>query len=181
MLKGENVNLTLLRSGDLPILFNWINDRDQVLFNAAYKPVSDTMHQAWFESIQNCSHVVLFGIRLAKTDELIGSCQLRDIDLVHRTAQLQIRIGKVEQHGHGYGTEAVGMLLGFAFNDMNLHRVYLQVFATNAAAIRAYEKAGFTREGLIRQGAYIDGRYLDSIMMGFLKEEYSAQRNIPDS
>ena len=69
--------------------------------------------------------------------------------------------------------EAVRLLLDFAFRDLNLHRVYLHVFDTNAAAIRIYEKVGFVREGVLRQAAHIDGRYVDVMVMSILREEYA--------
>jgi RimJ/RimL family protein N-acetyltransferase len=156
-------------------LFNWINDREQVLNNSAYRPIHENQHHAWFNAIQQRQDTVIFGIRRCDSDRLIGSCQLHNIHPVYRNAELQIRIGEVAERGQGFGTEAVRMLLDFAFKDLNLHRVYLHVFASNAAAIRAYEKAGFHREGLLRQHAHIDGNYVDVVPMGILREEFYAK------
>jgi len=172
MLKSVHLALTSLSLDDLPTLSTWINEREQVLFNAPYKPVHEGQHKAWFESIQNCKDMVIFGIRLLENNKLIGSCQLHSIDHVHRSAELQIRLGEVAERDHGYGTEATQLLLDFAFKDLNLNRVYLHVFATNAAAIRTYEKVGFMREGLLRQAAYIDSCYVDVVIMGVLREDY---------
>jgi len=173
MLKSAHLLLTPPTVADLPIMFDWINDREQVLSNAPYKPVTEEAHKAWFESIQQRNDLVIFGIRLLEDKRLIGSCQLHSINHVHRSAELQIRIGEPSQRGQGYGTEAVRLLLDFAFKDLNLHRVYLHVFSTNAAAIRLYEKAGFKREGLLRKAAHIDGAYVDIVMMGILREDYA--------
>ena len=100
-----------------------------------------------------------------KTKKLIGTCQLHSISAVHRHAELQIRIGDVKQRGHGYGTDAVQLLLKFGFDDLNLHRIFLHVFADNKAAVRTYEKCGFKREGILRHAAHIDGRYVDDVLM----------------
>jgi len=88
-------------------------------------------------------------------------------------AELQIRIGDAADRGRGVGSEAVGLLLRFAFDDLNLQRVQLHVFADNAAAIRVYEKAGFVREGVLRQAAHIGGKYVDVVLMGILREDYA--------
>jgi RimJ/RimL family protein N-acetyltransferase len=157
---------------DLPVMFEWINDREQVLLNAPYKPVSESQHKEWFESIQRRTDVVIFGIRMLETNKLIGSCQLHSINYAHRTAELQIRLGHVADRGHGYGTEATRLLLDFAFKDLNLHRVYLHVFNSNAVAIRVYERVGFVREGLLREAAHINGAYVDVVVMGILRAEY---------
>ena len=172
MLKAKHVALYPLMLVDLPVLFDWINDREQVLFNAPYKPVGEGQHKTWFETIQQRNDVVLFGIRLLKDDKLIGSCQLHSINWIHRSAELQIRLGDPAERGHGYGTEATRLLLDFAFKDLNLHRVYLYVFSTNTIAIRLYEKVGFVCEGTLRRAAHIDGRYVDVIVLGILRDEF---------
>jgi diamine N-acetyltransferase len=172
MLKSADVALTPLTTADSAVLYQWINDRELVLFNSAYKPVSESQHQAWFASIQQREDVVIFGIRLLETGQLIGSCQLHSINLVNRTAELQIRLGSPADRGKGYGTQAVRLLLQFGFSDLNLNRIHLHVFAGNTRAIAAYEKCGFAREGTLRQGAFVDGQYIDVVVMGILREEY---------
>jgi len=162
------VELAPLLKRDGPTLFRWINDRDTVLFNAPYRPVHATQHDAWLASLADRRDAVIFAIRLARSGRLIGTCQLLSIDRVHRSAELQIRIGEEKSRGLGYGTEAVRLLVDFAFRDLNLHRVWLQAFATNERALRAYERAGFAREAVRREDAYIDGEFVDVIVMGRL-------------
>ena len=168
---AETVVLGPLLDSDLRTLFAWINEPEQVHWNSPYKPVSETDHREWFDAIRKRTDVAIFGIRTASEERLIGSCQLRNIDPVHRNAELQIRIGEVGERGQGHGTEAVRQLVRFGFRELNLHRVYLNVFAHNASAIRAYEKAGFRREGVLREAAHIDGRYVDVVVMGILRSE----------
>jgi RimJ/RimL family protein N-acetyltransferase len=170
ILKSSDIVLAPITKADLPALWTWINDRSDVLWNSAYRPVDELSHRAWFERIRTQTDVVMFAIRSARTRKLVGSCQLRDIDRVHRTAELQIRIGEQSARGRGWGTQAVRLLMRFAFDDLNLQRVGLRVFATNHRAIRAYEKAGFVREGTLRRAAHIDGAYVDVVVMGLLRE-----------
>jgi RimJ/RimL family protein N-acetyltransferase len=172
MLNTQRIALTPLQADDSAALEGWINQRDQVLSSAPYKPVSAAAHRAWFEAVQQRGDTVIFAIRLIDGDRLIGYCQLHDIHPIHRSARLQIRIGDADARGHGYGTDAVRLLLRFAFDDLNLHRVSLQVFKTNAAARRVYEKCGFRVEGELRQAAFIDGEYTDILEMGILRDEY---------
>ena len=171
MRKGQQVGLTPLQAADAALLFEWINEREQVLLNSAYRPVHGASHEAWFANVLGRSDIVIFGIRLLSEDRLIGTCQLHSIHPVHRSAELQIRIGDVAARGAGRGTEAVQLLLAFAFEDLNLERVFLNVFADNTAALRAYEKAGFVREGVLRQAAYVDGRYRDVAIMSVLRRD----------
>lgn len=152
-------------------MYRWINDREQVLLNAPYRPVGEAQHAAWFESIQQHREAVIFGIRPLEEDRLLGYCQLLNINWVHRVAELQIRLGEEKDRGKGYGTDAVRLLVDFAFMDLNLNRVKIQVFATNTRAARVYGNVGFVQEGILRKAAHLDGCYVDIIVMGILRDE----------
>jgi len=176
VLRGERVALTPIKEGDASALFDWINERGQVLFNAPYKPVHEGQHREWLATLQRRDDIVIFGITRLEDSGLIGTCQLHSINLVHRAAELQIRIGDTGSRGKGYGTEAVLLLLKFGFNDLNLHRIYLHVFETNSVAIATYKRVGFTQEGVLREAAHIDGRRQNVAVMGILHHEYVVPR-----
>lgn len=171
MRKGQQIALTPFEAADSPILFKWINEREQVLFNAPYRPVHEMQHETWFANVQRRPDMVIFAIRLLSDRRLIGTCQLHDIHPIHRSAELQIRIADVAARGGGCGTEAVRLLLEFAFDDLNLHRVFLHVFADNAAARRVYDKAGFATDGVLRQAVFVNGEYRDLILMSILRRD----------
>jgi len=156
MVRLMTVTLTSIRAEDSEILFRWINDPETVRYNAAYKPVHWANHEEWVRSLGKTSNKVIFAVRA--DERLVGVVQLIDIDQVHRSAELTIRIGEAEKRGMGYGTLALHQAIDFAWRDLNLHRVWLRVFADNHRAIRAYEKAGFVREDVMREAAHIDGR-----------------------
>lgn len=172
MTGSNKIKLKEISEKELPIIFEWINDRETVLHNGPYKPISNFQHKNWFENIQNRNDIFIFGIYEIKTDKIVGTCQLHSVNWIHRNAELQIRLGNKDNRGKGYGSEAVRLLLNFAFKDLNLYRIFLNVFQTNTNAIHVYEKAGFKKEGLLRKAAHIDGKYVDVILMGILREEY---------
>jgi RimJ/RimL family protein N-acetyltransferase len=90
---------------------------------------------------------------------------------VHRSAELQIRIGDASARGRGLGSEAVRLLVEFGFRDLNLHRIWLRVFRSNTRALRTYAAAGFVKEGIMRDAAFIDGRFVDVVVMRKLDRE----------
>jgi len=171
---APRVTLSAIAMGDAPALFKWINDRELVLFNAPFRPVHEASHREWVKGLAQRRDVVAFGIRLKKSGKLIGVCQLTGINAVSRSADLQIRIGEGASRGKGLGLEAVRLLTAFGFRDLNLHRIALQVFATNTRAIKTYEAAGFRHEGTLRDGAFIDGRFVDVCVMALLEDEVPA-------
>lgn len=165
------VTLSPITMADAPVLFAWINDRDLVLFNSAYRPTDERSHREWIKSLAARQDVVAFAVRTARGRRLIGMCQLTAISKVHRTADLQIRMGDDRTRGQGLGLETVRLLVAFGFRDLNLHRISLQVFATNTRAIKTYRRAGFRQEGRLRKAAFVDGRYVDVVVMGILEGE----------
>jgi diamine N-acetyltransferase len=173
--QGRLVELTPLTAADAATLFRWINNRGDVLLNSPYRPVSERQHMQWFDGIQQQRDVVIFGIRLLTDGRLIGSCQLHGIHPVHRSAELQIRIGEAGERGRGHGTEAVTLLVDFAFRDLNLRRVALHVLATNERALKMYERIGFVREGVLREAAHVDGEYVDVVVLAILRADTAAR------
>lgn len=163
------VEVTPLRPEDSALLLAWINDRKLVELSAPFHPISQAEHDAWFEQIQQSEDVRIFGIR--EDGRLVGSCQLHSIHPVHRSAELQIRIGAKDARGRGVGREALEQLLRYGFDKLDLHRISLHVFSTNERAIRAYEHVGFRREGLLREAAWIDGAWVDVLLMAVLRDD----------
>lgn len=171
-MQTKQVRLRPLQSTDAPLLYDWITDRELVLHNAPYFPVSELDHEAWIERVMTKrSDLVIFVIEEIDSERAIGTCQLFNINWIHRSAELQIRIGDVTHQGKGFGTDAVRLLCEFGCADLNLHRIYLHVFASNQRAIHAYEESGFSKEGVLRDAAFIDGKRCDVIVMGRLNSD----------
>ena len=100
----------------------------------------------------------------------VGSVSLFAVDDLARHAEVGIAL-LPEARGRGIGTAAIVRMVEFAFVRCNLRRVHLQAIASNAGAIRAYEKAGFRVEGRLREHAWVRGGYEDIVVMGILRSE----------
>ncbi len=113
-----------------------------------------------------------FMIRTLADDRLIGFVGLGGINWNNGDGFVGIGIGEADCWGQGYGTDAMRVLLRFAFDELNLHRVSLSVYAYNPRAIRSYEKAGYKIEGHARQVVNRDGARSDEVFMGVLREDW---------
>jgi RimJ/RimL family protein N-acetyltransferase len=116
-----------------------------------------------------------FHLRTLADDTLIGFVVLFNIKWSNQSAEMAIGIGVPEYRGRGYGSDALRLILNYAFNELNLHRVELTVIDYNTGAIRAYERAGFVREGVKRQAIQRGGQRFDLIAYGILRDEWLAR------
>ena len=171
-LVAKRVRLRAMRREDSALLYEWINQRELVILNAPYHPVSELDHESWLESmLKKRFDLVIFVIEDIASEQAIGSCQLFNINWRHQSAELQIRIGYQRFQNQGLGSEAIQLLCRFGFDDLNLHRIYLSVFKNNERAIGAYRKCGFAEEGVMREAAFIDGQWLDVALMGLINDQ----------
>lgn len=114
-----------------------------------------------------------FCIRSLEDDRLLGDLNLDVIyQWLSRAAFVGIGINDRGDWGRGFGSDAMRIALRFAFLELNLHRVMLNVFEYNPRAIRTYEKIGFRREGCARGAVLKDGRRWDMLYMGILHDEW---------
>ena len=70
-----------------------------------------------------------------------------------------------ERRRTGIGTDATRLLLRWAFEDLGLHNVGIELMDWNAGALRAYERAGFRPVGRRRDALMSGGRRCDMVLM----------------
>jgi diamine N-acetyltransferase len=103
-------------------------------------------------------------------DQFAGIIELVNINFIHRTAEIQI-IVKPDFRGRGLAKIAMLKGLDYAFNILNMHKVFLYVDTENQKALNIYKNIGFVQEGILRQHFFVEGIYHDSIIMGIFKNE----------
>ena len=105
--------------------------------------------------------------------QVIGAVQYsEEEDPMYRHAGMDIFLSTAS-HGRGYGTEAVRLLARYLLFERNHHRITIDPAASNAAAIRTYEKIGFRRVGLMRNYERgTDGTWHDGMLMDLLRDEF---------
>lgn len=175
--EGKKVVLREFRLEDVPVIHAWVNDPFIVRFLSwAIFPQTLRETERFVETQMSGEDPMnrAFVISLRGDDLCIGTTGLTNIDWRNRSGELGIVIGNHDYLGKGYGKEAVDLLLGFGFNELNLHRVGLQVFDFNERAIRSYQKSGLLEEGRLREAFFREGNYHDIVLMGITEEQFKA-------
>jgi RimJ/RimL family protein N-acetyltransferase len=173
-MRGNLVALGPLRRDWLPVYQHWLNDFEMLkLVDRRFRPHASEWITQWYERHASGAHdSLIFTIIANDGARPVGNIALQDVDYRNRTAELGIYIGDPDSRGKGYGTEAVHLLLGFAFRMLGLQNVMLRVYEYNEAAIRVYAKAGFQEFGRRHQCQFMDGRFWDVILMECVASTY---------
>lgn len=140
ILRGKSIRLTAVEKEDLATIGRWYEDAGFArLFDATpAAPKSASQLAQWLEEAQKDNSGFLFAIRPADQETLLGYVELDGILWTNGSAWLGLGLGERQNWGQGYGTEAMQLTLRFAFDELNLHRVQLSVFAYNERAIALY-------------------------------------------
>ncbi len=178
-LTGEKIYLRPIKQDDINGRYlSWMNDKEVTRYmKTGVFPMTLKELQSFYDNINSSKTNIIFAIVDKARDLHIGNIKLSKLDWIHRFAELGIMIGEKDCWNKGYGREACDLVLEYAFNRLNLNKIFLGVCAEHESAVASYQKAGFKIEGRIKKLFFYEGKRSDMISMGILKEEYQEGRN----
>jgi ribosomal-protein-alanine N-acetyltransferase len=104
-------------------------------------------------------------------DSLIGTCRVALSGV--KAAKLGYAIA-ADHWGNGYATDAVATMLGFAFDQLGLHRITAAIGPENPASQAVVKRLGFSREGVLREHVFTNGAWRDSVLFSLLRHEWQS-------
>jgi len=170
MMIGEKTLLRALEDRDVELLRRWRNHPDLLKYQCSDIPVSERSQRRWYESYEANPAYRIFIIE-NKENQPVGYTILKNLDHKNRQAEIGLYLDPAQQ-GKGYGKDAFLTLIRFGFHELNLHRMYLQVFDFNDKAIKMYEKIGFQIEGKLREAYFTQNAFHDILVMSILENEF---------
>ena len=175
ILSGRLVYLRPAERDDIPQFVRWLSDARTTGYLGARSPIGRAMEERWFDELlaHHGNDRWFFVICLLDDDRPVGSLDLREIGLTSGGAGLGIVIGDPADTSHGYGSDALRLLLDFGFGELRLERIWLDVFEFNERARHVYERLGFLHEATLRHAFFHGGRYVDLQRMAILREEWA--------
>jgi len=154
---------------DKEYLLKWNRDDEVRNLTGALFPASFLEHERWFESKSLGTQEKMWIIVSTNSNEPIGTVGLKNLDYINSNAELFIYIGEKDHWGKGIGSQVTSEIVDFAFDALNLHKVYLYVFEYNKRAISMYNKIGFSVEGELIESIYRNGKYFNKYIMGKIR------------
>jgi RimJ/RimL family protein N-acetyltransferase len=168
-IQGERIYLSPINPEDVEKYTKWMNDPLVTKnLHGHSKYVSLLTEKEYLEKAAKGNYS--YAIVLEENDELIGNISLMSVRMVNGTAELGIMIGEEDMRGKGYGTEAIKLLMEYAFDTLNLRNIMLRVVDRNVGGLKSYEKAGFKKFGEWESSFYVDGEYHNIIFMNISRD-----------
>ncbi|MCL2693963.1 MAG: GNAT family N-acetyltransferase [Oscillospiraceae bacterium] len=169
---GERVYLSPQNSEDVEIFTKWLNDSKVTDgLGDTYIMFTTATQRQWLEETSKKGDYA-FAIVKNQTDELIGSIGLMDVKLACGSATVGVFIGEAENRCKGYGTEAMQLIIGYAFEVLNLYNINLAVYDFNEGAYKSYLKVGFKEIGRRRKAYYLNNKRHDIIYMDITRDDW---------
>lgn len=158
----------------------WTHDSDymRLMELKPVRPLSPALVKKEYESIEKKmeedKNLFYFTIRAREDDHLIGKAVIEWVDWTNGNGWIRLGIGAAEDRRRGLGSQTLGLILRYAFAELNLFRVSAMVPEYNEGAIRLLKKFGFVEEVRRRQAVQRDGRTWDLLTFGQLRSEWEA-------
>lgn len=176
LFNGKLVRLAAPQPDDHVYFARWSENDDylRVMDNDPARPMNPETHAQWEQGFISSPNTYHFRLRTLSDDRLIGMVALGGIEWTNQTANLGIAIGDPQYWSKGYGTDAIRLILGYGFRELNLHRITSSTISYNVRSIKVHEKVGFKREGIERERVQREGQRYDVIHFGILRPEWAA-------
>jgi RimJ/RimL family protein N-acetyltransferase len=173
-LRGKKTILRPPAESDLPRIVRWINDPEVRRLISNIYPQTEEEEKEWLKNLgkKKPSDIVL----LIETTEgrPIGLMGIHQVNWVDRTATTGAVLGEKDTWGKGYGSDAKMQLLKYAFDMLNLRKIFSRAIAFNERSVRYSLKCGYEREAVLRERFFRDGRYWDEIILSIGRDGYEA-------
>lgn len=165
MLEGKNVGLRAIEKTDLSQLLEWRNNPNNRLFFREYRELNTLNQEQWFEKyVMNDLSTHMFAIVDLNTNDLLGACGLCYIDWINRNADFSIYIGKDDIYiDSNIAIDAAEIMEKYAFEELNLHRLWAEVYSIDEKKINFFQKLDFELEGVFKETHWTTGRWINSL------------------
>jgi RimJ/RimL family protein N-acetyltransferase len=169
---GERIYLREIRLSDANKNYrNWMNDPEiNQYLESRFEKWSIKKLKDYISEVKKNSACLFLAIVTKDKNRHIGNIKIGPINQVHKFADVGIIIGEKSFWGKGFATEAIKLVVEYAFNKLKLHKLTAGAYSCHTASIKAFEKAGFSDEGVRKKHYLYNGNYIDGKLLGIVRE-----------
>lgn len=165
------IKLRALEPEDMEALRATVNDPEMEKLVVGWSfPIAKQQQEDWYQRTLGSSNGQRFAVEYQ--GQFVGISTLTDIDWKNRSAFHGIKLTKNTPKGQGIGFDAVAAVMKYAFEELQLNRLYGGILEYNIPSQKLYEKCGWKKEGLYRQCVFKENAYYDEIAVAILRSDY---------
>jgi len=170
-LNGDRISLREVQTSDVTdAYYQWMNSPEiNRYLESRFYPHSKEDLRAFVSHIADDKNHVFLAMIHKYSHQHIGNIKLGPINWIHRHANIGLLIGEKDFWGQGLATEAIQLVVQYAFDTLNLHKLMAGCYADNSGSARAFQKAGFEIEGVRKSHFYHEGSFSDEILLGLVQ------------
>ncbi len=178
MFEGKYVKLRALEQDDLKLLRDWRNRKHVRKTTREYRLLNMIHQKKWFELIhtENPPKHIMFGI-MKKNGKIDGVTGLTYIDWKNKHAEISIYMSNRNWQKTKEAKDTINLILEYGFEELNLHRLWVEIFQISTENIDLFEQMNFKKEGVLRDKAWRSGKWWNSIIYSKLSNEYKNESN----
>lgn len=174
-LKGENIYLRALEPEDLEFVYKVENDEKIWHVSNTNTPYSRYLIRQYLENAhQDIYEAKQLRLAVCNNNHFmpIGLIDLFEYDPKNNRAGIGILIKNQEDRQLGAGSEAVELLISYAFSKLNLHQIFANIAIENEASIRLFTNFGFQQIGVKKEWNLVGGKYKDEAMFQLINPQF---------
>ena len=178
VLSGKQVVLRELRTSDAASLFTMLTTEEVARFISPPPSTVEGFERFidWTLRQRSAGTYACFAVTLKGFDTAIGIFQVRETEPGFGTAEWGFAIGSAFW-GTGLFQDGSELVLAFAFETLNVHRLEARAAVQNGRGNGALHKLGAVQEGILRKSFLKNGIYLDQVLYAIVREEWQAGRD----
>lgn len=171
-LHGKNINLRALEPKDLDFLFSSENNESFWEISSTQTPFSKYILQKYIENAhQDIYEAKQYRFVICNTQNIpVGMIDLFEFNPQHMRVGVGILI-LPEYQGKGLGSEALEMVIDYAFTYLNVHQIFANITVDNKKSIELFEKLNFKKIGIKKDWIFADTNYKDEILYQLIKTQ----------
>lgn len=171
-ISGKTIDLRVITEACVPEFLVWYNDSEVTRYISIYLPMTEKEEIEWVQGLSGRKSTDVVLAIVTKEGQHIGNVGIHGINWRDRVATTGTVIGEKEFRGKGIGTEVKMLLLNYAFNTLNLHKICSRALAFNVASRRFSQKCGYQQEGVLRKHIFKNGEYVDQVLLAVFREDW---------
>lgn len=167
---NDIISIRKFEENDINNKIKWINDSRNNQYLHYDLPLEYNKTLNWYNANKNKE--TRYDAVIEFNGISVGLIGLLNIDEKNRKAEYYITLGENEHKRKGVAFNASIELIKYAFNTLNLNKIYLYTETQNISAQKLFEKIGFRKEGKLVQDLIINESKIDRYIYGICKEEF---------